>query len=160
MDFEIGNVIYIIATIVAIAVGLLSKKKKPAGTGAPVSSEPEKKPGIFDALGKEMESFLESKRMYDGIEVDSEVDSDIEFESLEEAAAPIEEVPFQSEYKGMLNSEMKANYNRIISDGSMDMPMEIIDLEGDEEPDFFDIDKEFDLKSAIIYSAIINRIEY
>jgi len=162
MEFDFGNLIYIIATIVAIAVGLLGKKKKPAGTGAPVGSEPEKKPGIFDALGKEMESFLESKHIYEDVELGPEIDSELEFEVEDEDLSPVEEVSFQTEYEGMLNKDMQASYDKIMSEGlSMTTPMEIIDLDEEEEdPDFFDVDREFDLRSAIIYSTIINRVEY
>ena len=161
MEFDFGNLIYIIATIVAIAVGLLGKKKKPAGTRAPVSSEPEKKPGIFDALGKEMESFLESKHIYEDIELGPEIDSELEFESVDEDLSPVEEVSFQPEYEGMLNKDMQSNYDKIMSEGrNMTIPMEVIDLDDEEEPDFFDIDREFDLRSAIIYSTIINKVEY
>ena len=164
MDFDIGNVIYIVATIVAIAVGLLGKKKKPAGTGgAPVESEPEKKKGFFDVIGKEMESFMESKNLYEDLGIDrpgdSEPDYDVESETEDVVSEELESI--QAEYEDVQHSGMLSTYDQVISGGqSMTAPLEIIELEEYDESDFFDIDREFDLKSAIIYSAIINKIEY
>ncbi len=49
MDFDIGNILYIVITIVAVAVGLLGKKKKPAegGSGAPKGNA---RPGFMENL--------------------------------------------------------------------------------------------------------------
>ena len=42
MDFDIGNILYVVITLVAIIASLLGKKKKPASKDA--------KPGFFDNL--------------------------------------------------------------------------------------------------------------
>ncbi len=49
MDFEIGNLFYIVITIVAVVVGLLGKKKKPAGQGTSETGG-EKRPGFLENL--------------------------------------------------------------------------------------------------------------
>jgi hypothetical protein len=38
--------------------------------------------------------------------------------------------------------------------------LEVIDLDKESGPDFFEMVNEFDAKTAIVYSAIINRLDY
>ena len=51
MEFEIGNLFYIVITMVAIIVGLLGKKKKPAGQGTG-ETEGRARPGFMENLEK------------------------------------------------------------------------------------------------------------
>jgi len=51
MDFDIGNILYVLITLVAITIGLLWKKKKPADQGTDESGE-ERQPGFMENLEK------------------------------------------------------------------------------------------------------------
>ena len=39
-------------------------------------------------------------------------------------------------------------------------PLEVIDLEEEEGTDYFEVVKDFDAGTAVVYSAIINRVDY
>lgn len=163
MDFDIGNLIYIIATIVAIAVGLLGKKKKPAVTSPPVESEPEKKRTFLDILGKELEGYMDINKQGEVEEIGEvdEFEAENEIESWEEDYVAKEPETFQSEYEGMnsINIVENLDLSNSISERNA-KPLEVLDLD-EEEEDYTDEPKrEFDLETAIIYSTIINRKEY
>ena len=49
MDFDIGNILYVLITLVAIIAGLLGKKKKPANQ-SPKETENESRPGFMENI--------------------------------------------------------------------------------------------------------------
>lgn len=137
MDFDIGNLIYIIAMLVAVLVGIFGKKKK-SGTG--------NKGNIFEKLGKELEGFAGVNQQ--------DAPGTLDYETVEEEK--------EEENEGILNPELQKHRGLIQTEGirTTDSPG-VFELEQEEEgQDFFEIIRDFDLGTAVIYSAIINRIEY
>ena len=175
MDFDIGNLIYIIATLVAIIVGLLGKKKKkPMGEGGPASEPEPRKNNIFEALGKELEGFMVqnqpnvSQPEEEAFIEEEAYDRDV-YEPLTSGYQPIDfdpdpdpvPDPFMSEFEGSLNPNTEKNYDLLQSEAISSTPeLQVIDLDEDEGQDYFEVVKDFDLETAVIYSAVINRTEY
>lgn len=161
MDFDIGNILYIVITIVAVVMGLLGKKKKPAGgQGKPDSQS---KPGFMENLERLLTMGQEEPVVRDLMD-DEE---DLPYEETEVLSQEEDQV------KGLLNApSIMDEYERIMSSntssgfevhgeesGSMAGSIEVTDLDDDSGADYFDVVNDFDARSAIIYSAIINRID-
>ena len=162
MDFDFGNLIYIIATLVAILVGVLGKKKKPAQGASPGDSGQTGKGNIFDLLGKEFEGYMESNRDTQAPEYEDSQEYGYS-DGMEESVPVAEAVPevYRSYNEGNYNPEAQVNRELIQSEGgSSTDAIQVIDLDEDEGQDYFDVVKDFNLESAIIYSAVINRNEY
>ena len=137
MDFEIGNILYVVITLVAIIIGLLGKKKKPAGTGSGAAEESGSS-GILESLGKvfnmgEEEFIYEADPYYEKLPVE---------EIIEPDDKPISELSITK------REQMKES-----------MAVEDNGEEG-EGIDYFELVKDFDLVTAVIYSTIIHRKEY
>ena len=175
MDFDFGNLIYIIATLVAIIVGLLGKKKKkPIGEGMPAEEAEQKKRNIFEALGKELETFVEQSQQKETLPeeepfYEEEPSDRVVYEPITSGYQPIDfdrntdPAPgsFMSEFEGSFNPNTEKNFDLLSSEAiSSTSELEVIELEKDEGRDYFEVVKDFDLESAVIYSAVINRIEY
>lgn len=162
MEFDIGNILYIVITLVAVIVGVLGKKKKPAG-GASEAPESAARPGFMENL----------ERM---LQMGQEPVAVTELQDFEEDLPP-EEVPVQSTEKE--HSDLRSRpsimdeYDRIMNrtkDGELESMMEggqysinaleVIDLDDAEGTDYFEIVKDFDAGTAVVYSTIINRLDY
>ncbi len=166
MDFDIGNILYIVITLVVVIVGLMGKKKKPAqGSGGESSSQPA--PGFLENLerafnmGKEEQAVMDLR--------DYEEDIPFEDEVVEETPVQVPEaMTLMQEYELMMERrkesvEWSSIHTRVDNMGG---PMEIIDI--DEEKgadyeaaiDYLQLGKNFDAGKAVIYASIINRIDY
>ena len=160
MEFEVGNLFYIVITIVAIIVGILGKKKKPAGqgTGKPGS---ESRPGFFENLEKAFNMGQEDQMVVDleDHEEDIPVEEKVEVPTStlsSEAGGLIEE------YERMLASRMEEiPGGSVLTETDMSTePLEVIDLDNEGGTNYFEVVKDFDAGTAVVYSAIINRVEY
>lgn len=156
MEFDIGNILYVVITLVAIIASLLGKKKKPAGQN--------KKPGFFENLEQVLKMGQEDPVLSDLQDYEPDLgEEDAEYEYLHEdepliaEQAVMEEAPSSifADYEGLMASVQAPLDGKAASD-----QMELIDLDDGDEPDYFDIVKDFDARTAVIYSAIINRVNY
>lgn len=178
MDFDIGTLIYIIITIVAIAAGAFGKKKKPVSKPFVEGEESESK-GFFGKLEEQFGGFIEeakgsvqnitSEFIPEEKELVEEplVQSDYKgYESLLDKytnGIPADDSPLQ-EFEGLFDSDEEENEDLISSeairsneDGQI---MEVIDTDPNSYVDYDQMIRNFDLGSAVIYSSIINREEY
>jgi len=154
MDFEIGNILYIVITLVAVIIGLLGKKKKPAdgGSGAPGS---EARPGFMENLERVLQMGQEQAEIKDL----QDIEEDLPLEVV---------VPVQEEEKSYADLRSRPSimdeYDKIMNrakDGELsgDSP-DLIDLADMQGTNYFDIVRDFDAGTAVVYSAIINRLDY
>ena len=165
MDFDIGNILYVVITLVAITAGLLRKKKKPANQ-SPKETDDEAQPGFLENIERILRMGQENPQVTDlqGYE------EDIAFEESESAVSLNSElvtetvVPSKSildDYDRIMNSMDGVSYDTSFADG--DQPgesMEIGDMDHEGEVNYFEIVEEFDARTAVVYSAIINRLDY
>ena len=158
MDFDIGNILYVLITLVAIIASLLGKKKKkPSGQNA--------KPGFFENLeqvlkmGQEEPVVMDLQDEEPDLQVEGE-GSDYEYVG-EESSSGYEAPSIDMDYNRMLQGRARMSYEEMPEEGVSDLnPMEVVDLEEADAPDYFEIIKDFDAGAAVVYSAIINRPDY
>lgn len=166
MEFEVGTIFYIVITLVAIIVGLLGRKKKPAGSATDESGG-QSRPSFLENLEKAFTSGQEESMVVDL--KDYEEDLPVEEESVVEpevetipSSTPSEDPTMMETYKRILErrqDEMKSDI--FLSDAdAITEPLEVIHLEEDRGTDYFEVVKEFNAATAVVYSAIINRIDY
>ncbi len=163
MDFEIGNILYIVITLVAVIVGVLGKKKKPAdgGSDAPKSAA---RPGFMANLERVLQMGQEQA-------------GTTELQDFEEDLPPEEVLPvpaMEQDQDDLRNRPgIMEEYDRIMKrgkDGELDFMLdgvelgsdaaELVDLDGIEGTDYFEIIRDFDAATAVVYSTIINRLDY
>lgn len=156
MDFDIGNILYVVITLVAIIASLLGKKKKP-GTK-------ESKPGFLENLEKALNMGQEDPAVVDlqDYEPDLEEDERPDPVFYEEASEQSKQAPtLMEEYEKMMADRQASGYASMHFDGEeVSEPLEVINLEEEGGTDYFEIVKDFDAGTAVVYSAIINRVEY
>ena len=161
MEFDIGNIFYIVITLVVVIFGLLGKKKKPAGQGSG-ESEGQPRPGFLQNLEKAFNMAQPDPVVVDL--QDHEVDILEEEELVDPTPEPMSEpISLMEEYNRMVE-KTRGNKSRGHISPKVDSQTDAIDVipvdDGDEATDFFEIVKDFDARTAVVYSAIINRIEY
>jgi len=160
MKFDLGNIFYIVITLVAVIVGLLGKKKKPVGKGSG-GSEGAARPGFLDNLEK---AFNFEQPDQAGMDLrDYEEDGQSEMEN--EVPIPVagsEPMSLTEEYEQLMGERMDRQADDRILTGSdlQTESLEIVDLDGEEGVDYFEAVRDFDAGTAVIYSAIINRLDY
>ncbi len=157
MDFDIGNILYVVITIVAIAASLLGKKKKKGAKST--------KPGFLENLEKMLTMGQEEPVVMNLRE--DEQDMFEEFEDsgeehvTEEPGRTNEPPSLMEEYERLLLARGGSVVESIQMEGESSMAStEIEELEDEEGTDYFEIVKDFDAPTAVVYSAIINRIDY
>ncbi len=163
MDFDIGNILYIVITLVAVIVGVLGKKKKPA-EGASDAPESTARPGFMENL----ERVLQMGQEQVGV---------TELQDFEEDLPSEEVLPVQVEEQSPADVRSRPSimdeYDRIMNrakDGELDLMMdedglgsdtiELISLEETEGTNYFEIVKDFDAVTAVVYYTFIDRVEY
>ena len=159
MDFEIGNLFYIVITLVAIIIGLLGKKKKPSGQGTDETGG-KAQPGFLENLEKVFNMGQESQLMDLR---DYEEDLPVEEEASEPIQEPLAETGgILEEYERMISRQGMGGYEGIILTGTdtLTESLEVIHLEEERRSDYFEIIEDFDAGTAVVYSAIINRVDY
>ena len=157
MDFDIGNILYVVITLVAIIASLLGKKKKQPGKKA--------KPGFFENLeqvlkmGQEDPQLMNLQSEEPDLHAEGE-DSDYDYVN-EESSSTYDTPPLVEDYDKMLLGRARMSFEEEPAEGVSELnPMEVVDLEEADDPDYFDIIKDFDAGTAVVYSAIINRPDY
>lgn len=154
MDFDIGNILYVVITLVAIIVSLMGKKKKPGGK--------ESKPGFLENLDKMLRMGQEdpSLRTLRDFEPDRAEESDSEF--VPEVSEVVNEpLSLMEEYELLLKNRGGSLVEAMDYEGeSATKPLEVVDLDDEEGTNYFNIIRDFDAGTAVIYSAIINRVDY
>jgi hypothetical protein len=160
-DIDIGNILYIVITLVVVIVSLMGKKKKPA-------------PGGSGSLGKSARpGFMENlERVLNMNEEPLMVEEEpFEEEQLAERSQPAEVAKSYGNPK--VRHSLIEEYYQVAdrnTNGEMDLvesegervtdSMEIIDLEYVEGANYFEIIQNFDAGKAVVYSTIINRLDY
>lgn len=175
MEFDIGTLIYIIITIIAIVAGVAGQKKKPAG-GAGDTEEGASK-GFFDKLEEQLTGFADEAR-----ETAGSVAEEIKAPFTEDQPGAEREVASDDrrehdknywqnnidsaydEYAGIYDPDQQDELEQISEEAvrstNPDDALEVIEMEESSHPDYYEIVSDFDLGTAVIYSTIINRKEY
>ena len=157
MDFDIGNILYVVITLVAIIASLLGRKKKPGGK--------QSKPGFLENLdkilkmGQEDPTPITLQDFEPDMEAESE-ESDTEF--VPEVSGIMDKAPsLMEEYEMLLKNRGGSLVEEMHYEGddSADS-IEVVDLDDEGGADYSNIVRDFDAKTAVVYSAIINRLEY
>jgi len=163
MDFEFGNILYIVITLVAVIIGVLGKKKKPAdgGSGEPGS---ETRPSFMENLERVLQMGQEQTEIKDlqDFEADLPVEEVVQAESEENSFADLRNRPsIMDEYDRLMHrsKDEEFDYMSIGEEGITDA-LDVIDLDEMQGTNYFEIVKDFDAGTAVVYSAIINRLDY
>ena len=152
MDFEIGNLLYIVITLVAVIVGVLGKKKKPADGGSGAPGESAARPGFLENLERVLQMGQEQPEIKDLQEFEADL-PDEEVLTVEESLSDLRNRPsIMDEYDRIMN---RSNEGELMDDA-----MEVLDLEGTQGNNYFEIVRDFDAGTAVVYSTIINRLDY
>ena len=159
MDFDIGNILYIVITLVAVAVGLLGKKKKPAN-GGPGVPEGQAKPGFLENLERVLQMGQEETAIRD-LQDFEEVISFEEDVQMEVVPEPMKAQNIMDQYEKIMNRSTDGALDLIDGEGEqMTEVLELIDMDHESGTDYFEIVQNFDAGTAIVYSTIINRLDY
>jgi len=159
MDFDIGNILYVLITLVAIIASLLGKKKKPG--------EKKRKPGFFENLEQVLKMGQEDPALADLKDHEPDLpeeDGEIVYEDAREEPVIITQPSsLMEEYEksqSVRNSSL-ADSGKMKVERSIEVTEDFDPEEEEEEgPEFLEILKDFDAGSAVVYSAIINRPNY
>ncbi|MCK5137312.1 MAG: hypothetical protein KAR19_16130 [Bacteroidales bacterium] len=156
MDFDIGNLLYVVITLVVVIVGLMGKKKKPAGTGSETGE------GTTGGFLENLEKAFNSRQEDQLIVGLQDHEEDLPVEEVEEKPAPVSESKgMWADYKGLHKPSYDSLADSILAEGGgMAEAMDDIDLDEEDGTDYFEVVKEFDAGTAVVYSAIINRLDY
>ncbi|MCK5693351.1 MAG: hypothetical protein KAI08_10885 [Bacteroidales bacterium] len=163
MDFDIGNIFYIVITLVAVIIGVLGKKKKPAkgGSGAPEGSA---RPGFLENLERVLQMGQEPAEITElqEFEADLPVEETVVAEAVADPFLDVRNKPsIMDEYDRIMNRG---------NDGELDIMMDgdefgsdavgVVELDEIPGTNYFEIVKDFDAGTAVVYSTIINRLDY
>jgi len=164
MDFDIGNIFYVVITLVAIIVGLLGKKKKPVDKGTGESKE-EARPGFMENLERILRMGQDNPQAidyHDGEEDIFEAEYEPVSETISEPATEPVSRSIMDDYDRIMSSgSNEIDHDIFLSDGDqLGENLKIIDLDREGGTDYFEIVKDFDAGTAVVYSAIINRLDY
>ena len=161
MDFDIGNLLYIVITLVAVIVGVLGKKKKPADGGSGAPGESAARPGFLENLERVLQMGQEQPEIKDLQEFEADL-PDEEVLTVEEPHADLRNRPsILEEYDRIMNRRNEGELGSMIAEGGFtDEALEVIDLDGTQGNNYFDIVRDFDAGTAVVYAAIINRLDY
>ena len=163
MEFDIGSILYIVITLVAVLIGVLGKKKKP---GAPGTGEVSGKarPGFMENLerlltmGQENPAIVDLQEFEEDLPTEEERIPELESKSRWQ---PMKAPSILNEYERIMQgNQQEASDIYFKEGGSMTESLELIDLDEDSGTSFPDIVSDFDARKAIVYSAIINRLDY
>lgn len=163
MEFDIGTILYIIITLVAVLIGVLGKKKKPGdgGSGAPAG---ETRPSFMENLERVLTQGQEQPQIADlrNYEEDLPAEEYLAEEPLEEVQPLTNpEMTLMQEYERLMKEGGRSAPDLMMAEGGVvSETLEVIDLDDETGTDYFEIVRDFDAGTAVVYSAIINRIDY
>lgn len=159
MDFDIGNILYIVVTLVAVMIGLLGKKKKPPVAPSDSTEQGEAEvPGFMENLERVLNMSQENPETV-GMQYAEPVQA--EEEPVQATVQATETPGILEEYERMLEQRTDPELDIILTESdSTSEPLEVIHLDEEEGTDYFEIIRDFDAGTAVVYSAIINRVDY
>lgn len=176
MEFDIGTLLYILITIIAVAAGVLGQKKKPA-SGRPASDEESGPFGFFSKLEEQIGGLVDETKdevqqvaeevipaeQPDDNRIFQDKDSyDWQTASFDGDSATSGN--YYNEFEGFYDpGKQESRLDAIIEEAertTSDESIEVIEVDDVSHPDYFKIVENFDLGTAVIYSTIINRKEY
>jgi hypothetical protein len=157
MDFDIGNILYVVITLIAVIVGLLGKKKKKAQGSGSGGQEAESGGGFMESIERVLRMGQE-----DPVVMELQDDeADIPKETTAESDDNLNKPAFSEDYDMMLERLQNRGSEDFLSNSSItNDPLEVILLDDEQETDYFEILEDFDARTAVVYSAIINRVDY
>jgi len=162
MEFDIGNILYIVITLVAVLVGVLNKKKKQQG--APGTGEGQARPGFLENLERLLASGQENPAVADlqSFEEDLPIEEGHNYELESELSPePMKAPNILEEYdRIMKGDQQESSYNFYTEGVGIMEALDLNDADEDSGTSFHDIVSDFDAKKAVVYSAIINRLDY
>jgi len=167
-DFDIGTIVYVVITLVAVLIGLLGRKKKAAGAG----SESARDTGENDFMqnlgkafgtGRDVQaSNAEMHRQEEPGMVRKASDMWEEYAQLHGTEEEKEHIAERGFRGGMEREEKEEEEEKEIL-SEIEEPadqLDVIELGEYEGTNYFDIVRDFDAGTAVVYSAIINRPAY
>ncbi|RLE00398.1 MAG: hypothetical protein DRJ13_08630 [Bacteroidetes bacterium] len=163
MDFDIGNIFYIVITLVAVIIGVLGKKKKPAkgGSGAPEGSA---RPGFLENLERVLQMGQEPAEITElqEFEADLPVEETVAAEAVDGPFLDVRNRPsIMDEYDRIMNRGKDGELDFMTEEGEqINENMELLELDEIPGTNYFEIVKDFDAGTAVVYSTIINRLDY
>ena len=163
MEFDIGTILYIIITLVAVLIGVLGKKKKPAegGSGTPAG---ESRPSFMENLERVLTQGQEQPQITDlrSYEEDLPAEGYLAEEPQEEVQPMANPgMTLMQEYERIVREGRESDPDLMMAEGGVvSETLEVIDLDDETGTDYFEIVRDFDAGTAVVYSAIINRIDY
>jgi len=162
MDVDVSNIVYIVLTLVVVIISVLGKKRKPGST-VPGNQRSASRPSFMENLERVLSAGQEQQEI---------ATPDPEEEDLAEEVTSKEVVPevstfqkerqkYLEEYNRMMHRNSDGDPNIIQSEEENALgPIDIIDLDSESNVDFFEMIDNFDAETAIVYSSIINRLDY
>lgn len=160
MDFDIGNILYIVITLVAVIIGLLGKKKKPSD-GSSAAPGSEARPGFMENLERVLQMGQEEHEVRDLQDFEEDLPPEVEepAQVIEESFNDMRNRPsIMDEYERIMNRNKDGDLDQMLAgDGTEEL--ELIDLDEITGTDYFEIVKDFDAGTAVVYSTIINRLD-
>jgi hypothetical protein len=163
MDFDIGNILYIVITLVAVIIGLLGKKKKPADQGEGGEGG-EAQPGFMENLERVLRMGQENPEVTDLQAFEEDVPAEAYVESESEPVAkgePRQAPSIMDDYERIMHNRQEEDLDIYFKgEGDENEALEVIELDEKSGTGFLDLVQEFDARTAIVYSAIINRLDY
>jgi hypothetical protein len=165
MDFDLGNILYVVITLVAIIAGLLGKKKKSSKQAAD-ETETEARPGFLENIERVLRMGQEGPQAADL----QDYEEDIAFEEPKPMASlnselvaetVVPSISILDDYDQIMNSMNSVSYETSLTDGDhLDETLEVVDMDHEGGTNYFEIVKDFDAGTAVVYAAIINRLDY
>lgn len=164
MDFDIGNILYIVITLVAVIIGLLGKKKKPAEGGSE-APQGEARPSFMENLervltmGQEQHEVRNLQEFEDDLQAEEE---EIEVLAAEQDYGDLRNRPgIMEEYDRIMNRSTDGEMELILSEGeNATEDLQLVELDEISGTDYFEVVQNFDAGTAVVYSTIINRLDY
>ena len=140
MEFDIGTILYIIITLVAVLIGVLGKKKKPAdgGSGTPAG---ETRPGFMENLERVLTQGQEQPRITDLRNYEEDLPAeDYLAEEPEEEVQPMANpgMTLMQEYERIMKGGGESDPDLMMAEGGVSETLEVIDL--DDEPEMINME--------------------
>lgn len=166
MEFDVGNILYIVITLVAVIVGVLGrkKKKKQATTGSE-PGEVESRGGFMENIERVLRMGQENPEVADLQDYESDLSQEQpEYDVFtEEPVADSQRATkgIVEDYGQMLQRLQSRESDIFLNEAErLNETLDVVQLDEEEDSDYFEIIKDFDAGTAVVYSAIINRVDY
>jgi hypothetical protein len=167
MDFEIGNILYVVIMLVAVIISLLGRKKR-SSRKAFEQGEPagETRQGFLENLEKVLTMGQEEPQVADL----QAYEPDFPGEEGPEPASAADETADKTvpssrgileDYERIMKRGRETETSPFFAEGERSTePLEVIELDAERGTDYFEIVRDFNAGTAVVYSAIINRLDY